>query len=157
MATPGVMKDSYIGGIATSSFIKQSDDPPFCVSSSQEQEQKTDEIAHKKIRSIRFGGKKTGWEGMNETDEDKITHLTCADKTKSTNINKTEEYNVHYSGLSILPWEEFVFNPRVFNDLFYPESNKKITFDPDEVNVFFHGKNVMPPTVGDISENGRSW
>lgn len=156
MATPGGMSDSYIGGIASSSLIPQDNDPFYITIQQPEVEptNATDDV----LSSVLLGGKSSAWNtDRNQTDEDKIVNLTCADGEKSTNINKTDEYNVDYSGLSILPWEEFVFNPRVLNDLFYTESNNKITFDPDEVNVFFHGKNVMPPTVGDISENGKSW
>lgn len=159
MASSGIMKDSYVGGIVSSSCIQQNDDLPFCVNITDEQEQTTNEVADDKIDSILFGGKTKEWrmQSANQTDEDKIIHLTCTDETKTTNINLTDEYNIGYSGLSILPWEDFVFNPRVFNDLFYTERNQRITYDPEEVNVFFHGKNVMPPTLGDISENGKSW
>ena len=68
-----------------------------------------------------------------------------------------KEYNVNYSGLVIIPWEEFAENPRKMNDLFYLENNGQITYDPDEVNVFFHATKMNKPTFGDISENGKAW
>lgn len=159
MASAGVMKDSYVGSINSSSCIQQNDDLPFCVTVADDEPQSPVGVTDDKLNALLFGGNIPEWakERSNQTDEDKIFNLTCSDETKATNINKTEEYNLGYSGISILPWEEFALNPRVLNDLFYTESNTRITYDPDEVNVFFHGKNVMPPTVGDISENGKSW
>lgn len=68
-----------------------------------------------------------------------------------------KEYNVNYSGLVIIPWEEFTENPRKLNDLFYLENNGHITYDPEEVNVFFHATKMNKPTFGDISENGKAW
>lgn len=153
------MKDSYIGGIVSSSFIPQEvDSSPFCVETSGKESD--DKRKNDKYRLPLKPPASSAWqygESNNQTDEDKLISLNCSDIAKTSNINKTEEYNIGYVGLSILPWEEFVFNPRAFNDLFYTESNQKITYDPEEVNVFFHGKNVMPPSVGDISENGKSW
>lgn len=153
MASGGIMKDSYIGGIVSSSFIPQEvDSSPFMVDSTEKESR--EHSADDKYRLKLNPPPSSAWDfgaSNNQTDEDKLIHLNC------TNINKTEEYNTEYAGLSILPWEEFVCNPRTLNDLFYAESNHKITYDPDEVNVFFHGKNVMPPSVGDISENGKSW
>lgn len=161
MATGGrtIMKDSYIGGIVSSSFIPQDmDTSPFAVDTfgKESSGKAADDKNHLTLKQPTS----SAWDFRtinNQTDEDKLIHLTSANDIKTTNINKTEEYNIGYAGLSILPWEEFVVDPRVLNELFYPETNQKITFDPDEVNVFFHGKNVMPPSVGDISENGKSW
>jgi len=156
----------------SSSFIPQDVGSPFAIGDNDEQADDPDsQKAAEKLSDLLFSGKpdklSSAWNsgsgpgsGLpgNQTDEDKLIHLTCTDEGKSSiNINRTEEYNDGYSGLSILPWEEFVYNPRVFNDLFYAESNRKITYDPEEVNVFFHGQNVMPPTLGDISENGKCW
>jgi len=150
------MKDSYIGGIVSSSFIPQEvDSSPFMVENFAKE-------SKKKSADEKCGTKPhvaSAWHmdpAYNQTDEDKLIRLNC-NEFSTSNINTTEEYNIGYAGLSILPWEEFVFNPRALNDLFYMETNQKITYDPDEVNVFFHGKNVMPPAVGDISENGKSW
>lgn len=158
MASGGVMKDSYIGGIVSSSFIPQElDASPFCVESSGKE---SSNKANDKYGVPFKPSAAPAWDfgvSNNQTDEDKLVRLNCTDIAKTSNINKTEEYNIGYAGLSILPWEDFVFNPKTLNDLFYMESNQKITYDPDEVNVFFHGKNVMPPSVGDISENGKSW
>ncbi|KAL4230584.1 hypothetical protein ACF0H5_010962 [Mactra antiquata] len=157
MATAGGMQDSYIGGIINSSLIPQNADP-FYVTLRDQQDLEKDNATDDLLTSVLLKGKSSGWSNdLNQTDEDKMVTLTCKDDDKQTNINRTEEYNIDYTGLSILPWEEFVFNPRVFNDLFYAESNHRITFDPEEVNVFFHGQNVMPPTIGDISLNGKSW
>ena len=164
--TQSMMTDSYIGGIGHVSFV-----PPTVGDSetvSNVSKAKPSKIAFREPREKSWKGERvlspSALEPVfNQTDEDKLITIT-SDSTdeakqsrKSTNINLTEEYNMGYTGLSILPWENFVMNPRVFNDLFYAEKTRKITYDPDEVNVFFHGKNVLPPTVGDISENGKSW
>ena len=160
MASQRMMTDSYIGGIGHVSFV------PASAANSQTtipKKVKTkpafEEPNETHWNDERVLSPSTLEPAFNQTDEDKIINLTCTDeaKKKATNINRTEEYNVGYTGLSILPWENFVLNPRLFNDLFYAETTHKITYDPEEVNVFFHGKNVMPPTVGDISENGKSW
>ena len=161
-ATQSMMMDSYIGGIGHVSFV-----PPSTAAGSET----VSKVTKVKTKMAFQGSDGKSWKdervlspsslepAFNQTDEDKLMTSTDEDKQlrKSTNINMTEEYNVGYTGLSILPWENFVMNPRVFNDLFYAEKTHKITYDPDEVNVFFHGKNVLPPTVGDISENGKSW
>ncbi|KAK6168360.1 hypothetical protein SNE40_020911 [Patella caerulea] len=60
-------------------------------------------------------------------------------------------------GLSIITWEEFLECPSGFNELFYLEHGDMITFDPDEVNVFFHDSLMMQPMLGSPSENGKSW
>ncbi|WAQ99500.1 hypothetical protein MAR_023873, partial [Mya arenaria] len=162
MASSQLNSDNFMGGIVSSSFIPQDVGSPFAIGEEPSEDPDSQKAADK-LSSFLLSGKpavSSGWGAGapgNQTDEDKLIHLTCTDEGKSTNINKTEEYNSGYSGLSILPWEEFVFNPRALNDLFYAESNRKITYDPDEVNVFFHGRNVMPPTIGDISENGKCW
>ena len=158
MANKSLMRDSYIGGIGNASFIP--DDPgyhPNHLPAKEEQQSSKDGVIDRQPVSPAWPDTFDIVKDGNQTDEDKIIRLTCSDDVKVTNINKTEEYNVGYVGLSILPWEDFVFNPRVFNELFYVETNNRITYDPDEVNTFFHGKNVMPPSVGDISENGKSW
>ena len=156
--------DSYFGGIGHVSFV------PPSTAATETTTSKNPNPNPPKPAFIQVKDSETIWNekrvlspsglkpAFNQTDEDKMT-MTCTDKAKSkvTNINKTEEYNVGYTGLSILPWEHFVLNPRAFNELFFLETTQRITYDPEEVNVFFHGKNVMPPTVGDISENGKSW
>ena len=154
--------DSYIGGIGHVSFVPPSTAGPEVVSKvskSKPSKMAFQEPVEKTWKDERVLSPSVLEPAFNQTDEDKLMTSTDEDKQfrKSTNINMTEEYNVGYTGLSILPWENFVMNPRVFNDLFYAEKTHKITYDPDEVNVFFHGKNVLPPTVGDISENGKSW
>ncbi|KAH3830617.1 hypothetical protein DPMN_103862 [Dreissena polymorpha] len=165
MSTGFVSSKNFVGGVVRSSFIPEDiGSSPFSVDFSIDVDES--QASGDKLGSLLLSGNPSlsgpAWESGavgNQTDEDKLVHLTCVDEAKptTTNINTTAEYNAGYSGISILPWEDFVYNPRVLNDLFFTESNRKITYDPDEVNVFFHGKNVMPPTIGDISDNGKSW
>ena len=84
-------------------------------------------------------------------DSDKESKLK---KRTTSNMN---EYNGFYNGLMILPWDDFVENPRKLNDLFHLEKTGFITFDPDEVNVFFHATRMNKPVLGDVSENGKAW
>lgn len=74
-------------------------------------------------------------------------------KAQSSN---PKESNVE-SGLTILPWEDFIYDPRVLDDLFVLERDGVINYDPDDVNVFFHATRMTKPTFGDVSENGRAW
>lgn len=166
MTSQTMMMDSYICGIRHVSFVPSSEsntetptkDPGKTKPSTKLAFQDVDEKVWNDERVLSPSKLEPDF---NQTDEDKLVSRTCTDEAKrsqkSTNINRTEEYNVGYTGFSILPWENFIVSPRVLNDLFYTEKTHKITYDPDEVNVFFHGKNVLPPTVGDISENGKSW
>lgn len=61
------------------------------------------------------------------------------------------------SGLTVLPWEDFIYEPRTLNDMFHLERDGVITYDPEEVNVFFHATRMNKPTFGDIAENGKAW
>ncbi|XP_061184901.1 uncharacterized protein LOC133192911 [Saccostrea echinata] len=88
---------------------------------------------------------------------DRLTeHNTTARKFRKSTSNM-REYNAQYNGLIIIPWEEFVSNPTQLNDLFHLEKTGFITFDPDEVNVFFHATRMNKPPLGNISENGKAW
>ncbi|ESP00076.1 hypothetical protein LOTGIDRAFT_158308 [Lottia gigantea] len=60
-------------------------------------------------------------------------------------------------GLSIITWDEFLECPKGFNDLFFLERGDLITFDPDEVNVFFHDSLMMQPMLGSPSGDGKTW
>ncbi|XP_033743357.1 uncharacterized protein LOC117329502 [Pecten maximus] len=88
-----------------------------------------------------------------------VTKEPTKSKMKNGQSNQSKfmkESNVD-SGVTILPWEDFIYDPRVLNDLFHLETDGVITYDPEEVNVFFHATRMMKPTFGDVSENGKSW
>ncbi|XP_060084081.1 uncharacterized protein LOC132563336 [Ylistrum balloti] len=98
----------------------------------------------------------------NSTMRDGFVVTKQPTKSKNKSFGQTnesrfmKESNVD-SGLTILPWEDFIYDPRVLNDLFHLETDGVITYDPEEVNVFFHATRMMKPTFGDVSENGKSW
>ncbi|KAL3879100.1 hypothetical protein ACJMK2_031413 [Sinanodonta woodiana] len=160
-----MLTDSYFGGLGSVTYI----------ANPQSQDKPNNNVGLVKTRNLNLQANKQDDDLFSDTNglqsiqkgcdqgPKEQRHLTkgviplIETKPVVTNINTTAEYNTWYKGLSILPWEDFVANPRKLNDLFYSERNENITYDPDEVNVFFHGKNVMAPVLGDVSENGKSW
>lgn len=88
--------------------------------------------------------------------EDFNDRITSAQKEQKA-TSHLKEYNTQYNGLTIIPWEDFALNPTQINDLFHLEKTGFITFDPEEVNVFFHATRMNKPQLGEISENGGAW
>ena len=94
---------------------------------------------------------------QSDVSQDDLTHQTRFNLREQKATFHLKEYNSQYNGLTIIPWEDFASNPTQLNDLFHLEKTGFITFDPEEVNVFFHATRMNKPALGEISENGGAW
>jgi len=87
----------------------------------------------------------------------KVTQQHGKNNENGARPKKIKHQSTVHSGLTILPWDTFIYDPRNLKDLFLLERSGVITYDPEEVNVFFHASRMMRPSFGDVSENGQSW
>eukprot|EP00105_Crassostrea_gigas_P038035 XP_019922183.1 PREDICTED: uncharacterized protein LOC105326814 [Crassostrea gigas] len=100
-----------------------------------------------------FPSERRHHDASSEDFNDRITYAQKEQKATS----HLKEYNTQYNGLTIIPWEDFALSPTQINDLFHLEKTGFITYDPEEVNVFFHATRMNKPQLGEISENGGAW
>ncbi|KAK3100548.1 hypothetical protein FSP39_021623 [Pinctada imbricata] len=116
-------------------------------------------VTNHQIPSNLFGGpEKVAFATKDDQAEGECDETEVQTFRKSGNTTaRLSEYNRLYNGLMIIPWDEFAANPTNLNDLFHREKTGFITFDSEEVNVFFHATRMNKPVLGDISENGKSW